>query len=342
MRDIKVLLKKIDYSVLPGIALTAVIAGIALFLNTLYPPLSPVIVAIIAGLLINNVIGLPPIYKQGADYCANTLLKMGIILLGIRLSFSEILNLGTMSLAIIMICIGLSLTLVINLSRKFNVPPKLATLIAIGTAICGNTAIVASAPVIKAKEGEVAFAVATITVFGLSAIIVYPLIGSLLNLSPIEFGTWVGTAINDTSQVVAAGFIYGGSAGEAATVVKLTRNLFITPVVFFFSYITAKAEVDATVNNTGPGQINYFKIFPWFVLGFLLMALVRTAGILSELMVDQISFAADFLLVMALGGIGMSIGIASMRGLGLNAFLTGLLAALIVGVTSLLLVLFIL
>jgi len=335
-------LKKIDHSVLPGIALAALIAGIALFLNAQYPPLSPVIVAIIVGLLINNVIGLPPICKQGADYCANTLLKMGIILLGIRLSFYEILNLGTMSFTIIIICIVLSLTLVISLSRKYNVPPKLATLIAIGTAICGNTAIVALSPVVKAKEEEVAFAVATITVFGLSAIIVYPLVGSLLDLSPIEFGTWAGTAINDTSQVVAAGFIYGESAGEVATVVKLIRNLFIAPVVFFFSYITAKAEVDTTGNNAGPRRINYFKIFPWFVLGFLLMALVRTAGILPESMADQISFAADFLLVMALGGIGMSIGIASMRGLGLKAFLTGLLAALTVGVTSLLLVLFIL
>lgn len=322
---------------LPGVLLAAVIAALALLVNYFYPPLSPVVIGIILGLLINNSMTTPSACKAGVDYCSKKLLKLGIILLGIRLSFFEILNLGTMSLVIILSCVVLALTIVIGLSKTLKVPPRLATLIAIGTAICGNSAIVASSPVIRAKKEEVAFAVATITLFGLSAILVYPLIGSLLGLTPLAFGTWAGTAINDTGQVIAAGFQYGESAGEAATVVKLTRNLFIAPVVVLFSFLTARQETGSKAHS--PGRVNVFKIFPWFVLGFLLMALIRTAGFLPGNIIEQVSFAADYLLVMALAGIGLTIEIGSMRGLGLKAFFTGLLAALIMGGVSLLLVL---
>ncbi len=320
--------------------ITAALAGIAFLINNYYSPLSPVVIAIIAGLLISNFIGTPAACKQGIDYCAKKLLKLGIVFLGIRLSFFEILDLGANSLAIIITCIILALTVVISLSKKFGVPPRLATLIAVGTAICGNSAIVATSPVIKAKEEEVAFAVGTITVFGLSAIVFYPVIGAYMHLSPVEFGTWAGTAINDTGQVVAAGFQYGITAGEAATVVKLTRNLFIAPVVVLFAYLTAKEEAgQSSFHFKG---LNLFRIFPWFVLGFLVMAFLRTADLLPDLVIGLLSFTSAFLLVMALGGIGLSINLASMKGLGLKAFLAGLLAAVVMGTTSLLLILLIL
>ncbi len=323
----------------PGILLTVTIAIISLFIKELYPPISPVVIAIILGLFINNFIGFPLKCKTGVDYSSKKLLKLGIILLGIRLSFYEILNLGTMALAIIVVCIGLALALVISMSKRFDVPPKLAILIAVGTAICGNSAIIAASPIIKAKEEEVAFAVATITVFGLTAIGVYPVIGGVLGMSPLEFGAWAGTAINDTGQVVAAGFQYGQSAGEVATVVKLTRNILIAPVIFFLSYLVLKEKADQ--NSSVFNKVYLFKIFPWFVLGFMLMALVRTAEILPSFLIDHLSFASDLLLVMALAGIGLSIKLSSLRGLGLKAFITGLIAAVIMGVTSLLMVMFI-
>ena len=324
----------------PGIILTAIIAITALLINNLHPPLSPVIIAIITGLLVNNLIGFPSKCKAGIDFSSKQLLKLGIILLGIRLSFYDILNLGAMGFAIILVCIGLALTLVINISKRIDVPPKLTLLIAIGTAICGNSAIVAASPIIKAKAEEMAFAIATITVFGLTAIIVYPVIGTLLGLSALEFGTWAGTAINDTGQVVAAGFQYGESAGEVATVVKLTRNTLIAPVIIFLSFIAIRE--DANQNSSVLSWQYLFKIFPWFVFGFIFMVLVRTTEILPNFLIDYLSFASGFLLVMALAGIGLSTKLSSLKSLGLKALFTGLMAAVIMGVTSLLMVVFLL
>lgn len=345
--------------IMPGVILTLVIAALALGVNSIFAPVSPVIVAVIIGIAAKNTVGIPEKYQIGSKFAAKKLLKLGIILLGIRLSFFEILNLGGWSLVIIVVCITLALTVVIQLSRKFQVPEKLATLIAIGTAICGNSAIVASAPVIKAKEEEVAFAVAVITVFGLSAIVVYPIIGSLLGLTAVEFGTWAGTGINDTGQVVAAGFIYGEQAGEVATVVKLTRNIFIAPVVFIFSYLSVKegmgesakdvSEVSTEGCNSSKGdnigvvsrddKVKFVEVFPWFVLGFLAMALLRTTGFLPEFAITGITFASQLLIIMALAGIGLEIKIESLRGMGMKAFITGLTASIIMGVTSLILVL---
>lgn len=319
----------------PGISISALIAIFSLLINAVFPQVSAVLIAVLIGLLINNSISLPAKLEPGISYAGKKLLKLGIILLGIRLSFFEILRLGGSSLLIIITCIILALFLVIKLSERFEVPSRLATLIAIGTAICGNSAIVAASPVIKAKDEEVAFAVGTITIFGLSAIILYPLIGDVLVLTSEEFGVWAGTAINDTAQVVAAGFMYGESAGEVATVVKLTRNIFIAPVIFLFSYLAAKAELDSSKKAE---KVNLVKIFPWFVLGFLFVALVRTTGILPEFMVSALSNLADFFIVIALAGIGLGIKFSSMRGLGLKALFTGLFAAVIMGASSLILV----
>ncbi|OWZ84676.1 YeiH family protein [Natranaerobius trueperi] len=316
-----------------GIVLTFLIAIIALTVNFIYSPISPVLIAVFLGIIIKNSAYLPKNTEPGIKYSAKKLLKLGIILLGVRLSFFDILNLGFSSLLIIIICILLALSLVINLSRFIGVPKKLATLIAIGTAICGNTAIVASAPVIKAKEEEVAFAVATITVFGLSAIIIYPLIGGFIGLTQVEFGTWAGTAINDTGQVIASGFLYGDKAGEVSTIVKLTRNIFLAPVVFLFSHLTVKNEA-----SKEDIKVDYTAIFPWFVVGFLGMALLRTTGILPETLISTISFLSDLLIVMALAGIGLGIQLSSLKGLGLKAFFTGLTASFIMGITSLLLI----
>ncbi len=316
----------------PGLSLTAIIALISILINTSFPELSSVLIAVLIGLILNNTIKISEMYSPGIGYSGNKLLKLGIILLGIRLSFFEILGLGGTALIIIITCIILALTLVIKLSQKFQVPPRLATLIAIGTAICGNSAIVAASPVIKAKDEEVAFAVGTITIFGLSAIVLYPIIGGALALTDSQFGVWAGTAINDTAQVVAAGFTFSQESGEVATVVKLTRNIFIAPVILLFSYISAKES------SQKADKVNLVEIFPWFVLGFLLVALIRTTGILPEFIISTISFMSNFLIVMALAGIGLGIRFSSMRGLGLKALFTGLFAAVIMGASSLIFV----
>ena len=161
----------------------------------------------------------------------NDVLRFGIILLGLRLSLQDVVATGLKALILVSICITVALILAYYAGRLFKVPPRLAALIGVGTAICGNTAIVATAPVLDANEEEVSFAVATITLFGLLAVLIYPIIGHALGLSDRFFGLWAGTAVNDTSQVVAVGAIFSEAALNVATIVKLTRNTLMAPLI---------------------------------------------------------------------------------------------------------------
>lgn len=219
----------------PGLALTLLIAFISISINKAYITINPVLFAVLIGIIIRKFLKGLNILAPGIKFATKNLLKLGIILLGSRLVFSDLIALGGSSLFIIVICIITAIIVTLTITRKFGISEKLGSLIAVGTAICGNSAIIATAPVIHAEEEEISFAVATITLFGLSAIIVYPVIGTLLQLTDLEFGTWVGVAINDTAQVVTAGYLFSQSAGETAIVIKLVRNIFIAPVIFIFS-----------------------------------------------------------------------------------------------------------
>lgn len=317
---------------LPGLVLVALISVIAQVLNAFYQPLSAVLIAVLLGVLLKNTAGVRKEFQPGAKYAVKSILKLAIILLGVRLSFYDLINLGVNSLWIIVTCILLALSLTTGIAKWFKLPPRLGTLIAVGTAICGNSAAIATAGAIEAEEEEVAFAVGTITLFGVLAIIIYPLIGKALALSDLVFGTWAGTAINDTAQVVTAGFLYSNAAGEVATVVKLTRNLFIAPVVFFFSVIYAMGKARSEQS------VNYVAIFPWFVLGFLGMAMVRTTGILPAAVISFLKETADFLILIAVAGIGLGLDLKAMKKLGFKAFYTGLFASTVMGLVSFFLV----
>ncbi len=315
---------------LPGLILVAAIGAASTALNNLYPPVSAVLVALILGFMLKQILKSRQDFQPGAQYAVKSLLKLAIIFLGVRLSFQEFANLGVRTPAIITICIILALMLIYFMAKKAKIPPKLGALIAVGTAICGNSAVVAAASVVDADDEEVAFAVGTITLFGVIAMIVYPLIGTVLSLSDLIFGTWSGIAINDTAQVVTAGFIYSETAGEIATLVKLTRNMFIAPVVFLFSIIYS-------IGQTRAG-INYRKIFPWFVLGFIAMALLRTLDILPILLIEIIKEASSYLILMAIAGIGLSFNFNSIKNLGFKSLYIGLFGSTVMGLLSFLLI----
>ena len=190
-----------------------------------------VTVGLFLGILVANVRPTRA-FDTGAKLARGWFLPVGIVLLGARLSLADILSTGLGAIVVLIIDIVLVLTVTLALGRALGLSPKLAALIGVGTAICGNTAIVATAPVIKAEERDVSFAVATITLFGTAAVIVFPLIGHALGMSDNLFGHWAGAAVNDTSQVAATGFSYSTEAGETATIVKLTRNTLMVPVIF--------------------------------------------------------------------------------------------------------------
>lgn len=320
---------------LPGILLVLAISIPATFIHKLYRPLSAVAIAIAAGIVLRNVFGLPGNCQSGVTFAVKRILRLGIILLGVRLSFTEVLKLGGSALGIIVVCITAAILLVRFISHRLGLPDRLGTLIGVGTSICGVSAIVATSPAIEAGEEETAFAVGTITIFGLLAVIFYPILGHLLHLSDIFFGTWAGTAVNDTSQVVATGFIFSETAGKVATVVKLTRNLFMAPVILILStfYMMRKAKVPG-FKTPEKKKIDYQKTFPLFVLGFVGMAILRTLGVFTPGGIGMIKTTAAFLIATAIAGVGLGTNFAAMKRGGLKPFYAGLFAAVLMAVIS--------
>ena len=296
-----------------------------------------VIVAIMFGLVIGNVLRLPKIFQPGIRFSFRTLLRSAIVILGATFSFSAALAIGGRALLMVIALMAMALFTAHQLGRWLGVPDKLSTLIGVGTAVCGNTAISAVSPVIRAKDEETSFAIATNTLFGTAAVFLYPLIGHAVGMSPAAFGTWAGTAVNDTSQVVATGFAYGTDAGKVATVVKLTRNTMMGGVIILIGIIYA-----------GRGRKNVRSLWdrarhsvPLFVLGFLVMCALNTLHVVSwasgqigrDLTLDA-QAAARFLVLVALAGVGLSTRFDAMRRIGIRPFWVGLATALVTSGSS--------
>ncbi|MCL4369827.1 MAG: YeiH family protein [Chloroflexi bacterium] len=327
-------------SLFPGLVLVLAIATVANFSAGFLPPaINGVIVAILLGLLIKNTINVPYQFQPGIKFSLQKLLRLAIILLGIRLSFFDVLRIGAQSLAIIIACMSAALLLAYLGGRLFKLPNRLALLIGVGTAICGNSAIVATAPVLEAKDEEVSFAVATITLFGTLAVFLYPAIGLAAHMSDSFFGTWAGTAVNDTSQVVATGFAFSNAAGQVATVVKLTRNALMAPVIVLIGILWARASArSVSTSGLAAKQLKLTKIFPYFVLGFVGMALLNTIEVFPKPVVAQVNNLSSFLILMALSGVGLGTNLSQMRKTGLRPFYLGLFTAAVVASLSVLLI----
>ena len=204
----------------PGLHLVIAVAVVARFLHGLIPNptlargVSEVFLAVLLGLYVRNVIRFSKRFEPGVKFGLQRILRLGIILLGLRLSLQDVVSTGLTSLLLILACMALALIAGAAGGRFLKIPGRLAALIGVGTAICGNTAIVAVAPVIEAQDEDISFAVATITFFGTLAVVLYPIIGVLLGLSDRTFGLWAGTAVNDTSQVVATGAAFSERAAR--------------------------------------------------------------------------------------------------------------------------------
>jgi len=352
---------------LPGLYLVIAVAVVARYLHEIIPnasmarAVSEVFIAVFLGLHIRNALRFSTRFDAGVKFALQRVLRLGIILLGLRLSLQDVVATGLSALLLIVACMAVALTLAFFAGRLLKIPPRLAALIGVGTAICGNTAIVAVAPVIEAKEEEVSFAVATITFFGTLAVVVYPLIGYFLGVSDRTFGLWAGTAVNDTSQVVAAGAAFSDKARDIATVVKLTRNTLMVPVMILIGLVYARSQrrsshVPGTSRPEGgvPGtssRVTFGKIVPWFVLGFLLMTLLRTAGVALGILPQDVAHpgaltaaasalkfvdeVARFAVLMALSAIGLGTDVEAVRRTGVKPFALGLSLASMLAVFSL-------
>ena len=311
-------------------------------LNLEKSPISPIIIAIILGLLISNSVKNIHNYSEGFAFSIKYLLKLGIIFLGIRLSISDILLYGSQGLLVIIPCIAISIFIVSNLRKYFQVSDNLSLLIAVGTSICGATAIVALAPAINAKKEEISYAIANITVFGLIAMFLYALLGFIVfNDNSLAVGLFLGTSIHETAQVAGSGMIYAEqyenpSVLDIATVIKLVRNTMMVMVIPLLAYVARK-------NSKQNNKINIGSIFPYFIIGFLVFGMIRTIGdqfeyqIGSELwnnFIMYIKFSAELLLIIAMSAVGYNTKLDKFKNLGLKPFYLGFIAALSVGIVS--------
>lgn len=325
--------------------------------STLNRSISEILVAVLLGLYLRNTIGLSEGAKAGVKFSVQRILKLGIILLGLRLSLQDVAATGVKALLLVSVCITIALILAYIAGRVFRVPPRLATLIGVGTAICGNTAIVAVAPVIDADDEEVSFAVATITLFGLLAVLIYPFIGHFIGLSDRAFGLWAGTAVNDTSQVVAVGTIFSQAALDVATIVKLTRNTLMAPLIVLIGLLSSRGFMSTEKNKiTGTPQLDWKKLVPGFVLGFLAMSLIRTAGIALNILPLNVSAPGSlqtaaniligfdaiskFAILMALAGVGLNTDLSNLQHIGFKPLIVGTCVAVTLAVISLSIILF--
>lgn len=340
---------------LPGLHLVIAVAVAARYLHEIIPnatmarAISEVFIAVFLGLYIRNAVRFSARFDAGVKFALQRILRLGIILLGLRLSLQDVVTTGFTALILIVACMTVALTLAHVAGRLLQIPPRLAALIGVGTAICGNTAIVAVAPVVEAKEEEVSFAVATITFFGTLAVVLYPIIGFFLGVTDRTFGLWAGTAVNDTSQVVAAGAAFSDKARDIATVVKLTRNTLMAPLIVVIGMVYARSQ-----NRKRAGAaatFSFSKVVPWFVLGFLAMTLIRTGGVALGLLPQDVAHPgaligaahalklideiARFAVLMALSAIGLSADVDAVRKTGVKPFALGLSVASVLALFSL-------
>ena len=302
-------------------------------------PISPIIIAIIVGIIFSNLnISFVSRLKPGYDFCIRRFLKLGIILLGIRISLIDFVLYGFKALIVVIPCIIITIFLVKSLSNRFKISLNLSLLIAVGTSICGATAIAALAPSINAKKTEITYAIANITVFGIFAMFLYPVISKSIFLNDsLSVGLFLGSSIHETAQVAGSAMIYNTQYQNQdvvgiATVTKLLRN---TLMVFVIPYLAQKVVTnDNKKNRLG-------DIFPYFVLGFISFGLIRTVGDYLygdfyswSLFIEITKYAAEFLLITSMSAIGYNTALKNFGELGLKPFTIGLIAALTVSISS--------
>ena len=347
---------------LPGLLAASVLAWVSVVASEFIgvhvmgfdkSPVSPVMLAIVIGLLIGVVVRIPDTFAPGLKFSVKKVLRLGIILLGIRLTIFDVFQLGVYGIPIVAVCIIGALMITTWINRKLKLPERLGTLIAVGTSICGVTAIVAASPAIDAEEEEAAYAVTVITIFGLFATLVYPyLANTIFAEQAIQVGMFLGTSVHETAQVVGAGQIYADIfsrpiALDVATITKLVRNVFMAGVIPFMAIYYARKASDGSFEGK---KTSFTKLFPVFILGFLAMASIRSMGdaginsrglafgIIEEnvwpALIDFIKNWAGIFLVVALAGVGLSTDFHSFKSLGVRPFLVGLCASAVVGVIS--------
>lgn len=320
---------------LPGLALTAAIAGAAFALREIphVGVASPMILAIGIGIAIQNTSGTPAAAKAGITFAMRSILRFAIILLGLQLTATQLLEVGAVGFAVIAATLVATFVFTTWLGRVMGIDRRLVELIAVGTSICGASAVIATNTVTRASDEDVAYAVACVTIFGSIAMFVYPLLASMLQLDAHHFGLWAGASIHEIAQVVAAAFQQSREAGEFGTVAKLARVMMLAPVVIALGLLAAR-RTRAAGTEAGSASVP----LPWFAFGFMAMVILNSLVNVPHAAMAVIVPVTTFLLTMALAAMGLEANIRKLRAKGLRPLLLGAAAFLFIASFSLALV----
>jgi uncharacterized integral membrane protein (TIGR00698 family) len=299
------------------------------------PNIEYVLWAIVFGLIVANTVGVAQVFKPGvATY--DFWLKAGIVLLGARFLLGDVLKLGGVSLGLVFIELAVAIAIMTVLGRVFRLKPKLTSLLAIGSSICGVSAIIASKGAIEADDDDATFAIAAILALGAFGLFAYPLIGHLLHMSDHAFGLWAGLAVDNTAEAAAAGAIYSDAAGKIAVLTKSTRNAMIGFVVLGYAiYWASRGKAHEVTNKAA----FLWQKFPKFVLGFLVVSLLATLGIFAKPQTASLGNLSRWAFLLTFAGVGLKTDFREIRRQGLRPFVVGALAELTITVVTLLLVL---
>jgi uncharacterized membrane protein YadS len=349
-------------AVVPGFALALAVAAVATVVGDHVPLVGSAVPGAVIGAVIAIAVKPGERLAPGLKWASTFVLQCSVVLLGAQLSIAEAARVGVSSLPVMLGTLAICLGAAWLYGRLLGVPGDLRTLIGVGTGICGGSAIAAVSPVIEAASADVAYAISTIFLFNIAAVVAFPLLGHALGMSQQSFGLFAGTAVNDTSSVVATATTYGTAATSHAVVVKLVRTLMIIPICLSLAALTARKQRPApspggvepalagptpqgraapappSTPASGQGRlspIRLLRLVPWFLIGFVLVAAVNSAGVIPPGAHAPLQRASVFLVAVALSAIGLSTNVAALRKAGARPLLLGALLWITVAAASL-------
>lgn len=323
-------MEKNKATILYGISVSVLIAIPAYFLGQKFTLIGGSVFAILFGMILAFV-KRPDIFDTGIKFTSKKILQYSIILIGFGMNLKSILEVGRQSFLVMICTICGSLLTSYFVGKALKLESNTRILIGVGTSICGGSAIAATAPVIEADDQDIAFSISTIFLFNIIAVLIFPSLGRALGLSDMGFGMWAGTAVNDTSSVVAAGYTFSNAAGDYATIVKLTRTLMIIPITLFLAFYRIKKGKTSTVH----ANYSMRKIFPWFVIGFLFTAILNSVEIIPTAATSFLNSFGKFGIIVAMAAIGLNTNLKKLIANGFKPIALGLSCWFVVAVISL-------
>jgi len=340
-------------AIAPGLALALAVAAVATVVGQHVPLVGSAVPGAVIGAGIAIAVKPGARLAPGLKWASSTVLQCSVVLLGAQLSITEAARVGVSSLPVMLGTLAICLGAAWLYGRLLHIPGDLRTLIGVGTGICGGSAIAAAAPVIEAASTDVAYAISTIFLFNIAAVLAFPLLGHVLGMTQQSFGLFAGTAVNDTSSVVATATTYGAAATSHAVVVKLVRTLMIIPICLGLAALTERkrrgstlghpaalmpapaATAGAPVPSARLSPLRVLRLVPWFLIGFVVMAAANSAGVIPSAAHAPLRHVSVFLVAVALSAIGLSTNVAALRTAGPRPLLLGALLWITVVAASL-------